>query len=144
MTTMPNYPTTDDLALPSVARASARSKNPALANATATLASAEKVYDHTISQSRLGAAGFFFVAAALAVWAPWPVTAFTAVFLALAVAMSASANWMALRGFRQEIERSARAEGMSEREAQRVAASMTAVREAEAEGEAEADAEARI
>jgi hypothetical protein len=140
MTTMPNY-STDELALPSVARASVRGKAPALANPMATLASAEKVYEYTISQSRLGAAGFFFVAAALAVWAPWPVTAFTAAFLAMAVAMSASSNWMALRGFRLAIEQAARAEGLSESAAQRVAATMTAAREAEASGEAEAEAQ---
>jgi hypothetical protein len=138
MTTMPNYPMCDELALSTAERAVVRGKDAALVDPQSTIARAEQIHAQTLSQLRMLSAICFFLAAALAVGAPGHSVGFMAVCLGMAAVVSASSKWMALRSFRLEVERAARAQGMSESEAQRAAASMTAARAGGVPGEVEA------
>jgi hypothetical protein len=119
MTTLPNYQTRDDLAFTPAERASAGEKPATLANPEVVVARAEGIHAQTIQQSRLLSALCFLVAAGLAVWEIS--TGFMVVFLGLAVLVSATARLFALREFRLEIERTARAQGLPEDAARRVA-----------------------
>jgi hypothetical protein len=95
MTTMPSYQTSDDLAFERDAKASARGQDGDLVNRKDTLVRAEGVYAQTLEQSRLLAAVCFFIAAALAVWAPGRLASLMVGLLGMAVVVSASSKWVA-------------------------------------------------
>ncbi|HVK69166.1 MAG TPA: hypothetical protein VM694_32130 [Polyangium sp.] len=124
MTTLPNFQTRGDLTLARPERAVKSEKAATLANAELVLARAKGVYAQTIQQSRLLSAVCFFAATGLAVWNIS--TTFMIVFLALAVLVSVTSRILALRAFREEIERTGRAQGLAEDAAQSVAAAKTA------------------
>ncbi|MDI3287031.1 hypothetical protein [Polyangium sp. 15x6] len=123
MTTLPNYQTREELSFARPERA-AKTEKSALVNAELVVARAQGIHAQTIQQSRLLSAVCFFAATALAVWQIS--TTFMIVFLALAVLVSVTSRILALRAFRQEIERTALAQGLAEDTARRVAATKTA------------------
>ncbi|MRG95628.1 hypothetical protein [Polyangium spumosum] len=126
MTTLPNYPTPDELSFGRAESTRARGgkEEPTLANPEVVLARAEGVFTHSIHQSRLVSAVCFFVAAALAVFGLS--TSFMMVFLAFAVLVALASPPLALREFRLEIERAARSQGLPVAAARHVAAEKTA------------------
>ncbi|MDI1475155.1 hypothetical protein [Polyangium sp. y55x31] len=140
MTTLPNYQTREELSFARPERAAKREKPTTLVNAELVAARAQGVHDQMIQQSRLLSAVCFFVATGLAVWQIS--TTFMIVFLALAVIVSVTSRILALRAFREEIERTARAQGLAEDAVQRVATARTAAFRAKgANGEDALDAE---
>jgi hypothetical protein len=123
MTTLPNYPTPDELSFTRAERKAARGKDAVLAIPEDALERARGLHTHTIQQSRMLSAFSFFAAAGLAVFQIAPT--FMLVFLAIAVLAALSAPLLALREFRLEIERTARDRGLPEDAARRVAAERT-------------------
>ncbi|MDI1449877.1 hypothetical protein [Polyangium sp. 6x1] len=124
VTTLPNFQSRDAVPFARTERAAKSEKPAALANAELVVARAEGIHAQIIQQSRLLSAVCFFVASALAVWDLS--TTFMIVFLALAVVVSLASRILALRAFRGEIERTARAQGLAEDAALVVAAKSTA------------------
>ncbi|UQA58685.1 hypothetical protein [Polyangium aurulentum] len=138
MTTMSNFQMRDELALETREKSGVRGKVAAFEDSPSTIARAEAIYAQTHAQLRLLAAVCFFLSAALAIGAPERSVGFMAVCLGMAAVISASSKWMALRDYRLELEQAARAQGLSESEAQRAAASMVAARASQASAEVEA------
>jgi hypothetical protein len=124
MTTLPRYQTPDDLAFGRTQSTPASRKDAAIANPEATLARAEGVYAQALQQSRLLAAFCFIVAGALAVFQVSP--SFMCIFVGLAMLVALGSKPLALRELRAELERAVRADGLSQVDARRAAASMVA------------------